>query len=52
VDILFGQQLIASIGSMRNFSSEENLDLGGFCLMISATSQKRTDFTNNSGEPG
>jgi len=28
VDILFGQHLIASIGSMRNFSTAESLDAG------------------------
>jgi hypothetical protein len=32
VDILFGQHLIASIGSMRNFSTAESLDAGGLLL--------------------
>lgn len=32
VDILFGQHVIASIGSMRNFSTAESLDAGGLLL--------------------
>jgi hypothetical protein len=32
VDVLFGQHLIASIGSMRKFSVAENLDSGGLLL--------------------
>jgi hypothetical protein len=32
VDILFGWHLIASIGSMRNFSTAESLDAGGLLL--------------------
>ena len=32
VETLFGQHLIASIGSMRNFSTAESLDAGGLLL--------------------
>jgi hypothetical protein len=32
VNILFGQHVIASVGSMRNFSTAESLDAGGLLL--------------------